>query len=87
MIHRASLFIFVWGALVLAGGGEEGRVRWFLPGSAHGGRFRFSSRCAFLAQRNALGVPASLFAEPSALRLALGSWTFGGGELRCLLPS
>jgi hypothetical protein len=44
-----------------------------LLGSAKGGRFRFSSRCAFLAQRDALGVHASLGAEPSALRLALGS--------------
>jgi hypothetical protein len=42
--------------------------------SPQGGRFRFSSRCAFLAQRDALGVHASLVAEPSALRLSLGSF-------------
>jgi hypothetical protein len=43
---------------------------------AKGGRFRFSSRCAFLAQRDALGIHASLGAEPSALRLAFGVGAF-----------
>jgi hypothetical protein len=51
-------------------------------GSAKGGRFRFSSRCAFLAQRDARGVLAALFAEPSSLRLSLGSFWFAwGGSL------
>jgi hypothetical protein len=40
--------------------------------AAKGGRFRVSSHCVFLTQRDALGVHASLFAEPSALRWALG---------------
>ncbi|MDR3288596.1 MAG: hypothetical protein LBT22_04125, partial [Peptococcaceae bacterium] len=51
---------------------------------AKGGRFRFSSRCALLAQRDALGVHASLFAEPPALRLAwlgLGLGELGTGRL------
>jgi hypothetical protein len=55
-------------------------------GSPQGGRVRVSSRCAFLAQRDALGVPASLFAEPSALRLSLGSF-FVHGARRVSVPA
>ncbi|MDR3288091.1 MAG: hypothetical protein LBT22_01540, partial [Peptococcaceae bacterium] len=63
------------GALSVAG--EEGGFAFVCWETAKGGRFRFSSRCALLAQRDALGVHASLGAEPSALRLGCGSGAGG----------
>jgi hypothetical protein len=59
----------------LAGVGVGGEIRLRLLRAAKGGRFRFSSRCAFLAQRDALGVHASLDAEPPALRWVLAART------------